>query len=67
MTSDRIDRMLTAIETEGSCVELRMQSFPGGQDGHQQMVNELRDAARLRLKGQRLQRVLEALNRLGCK
>lgn len=62
---DQIDRMLSAIEADGSCIELRMQSgFTGCETGHREMVSKLRSEAQQRLQGERLSRVLEALNRL---
>lgn len=61
---DALDRMLSVIEAEGSCIELRMQSGPGCEAGHREMVNMLIKEARLRLEGKRLAQILKMLERL---
>lgn len=61
---DDIDRMLDIIEAEGSCIELRMRSGPGSEDAHSEMVETLIKEARLRLKGEKLESTLKALERL---
>jgi hypothetical protein len=66
---DQIDRMLSVIASEGSCIELRMQSEGGSgcESGYREMVQKLREQARLRLKGEKLHQVLKALDHLSKK
>jgi hypothetical protein len=59
-----VDRMLLAIELDGSCIELRMQSGEGCEEGHRAMVEKLITEAHNRLTGERLKSVLENLERL---
>jgi hypothetical protein len=59
-----IDVALWAIEHEGSCIQLRMQSGEGCEEGHRAMVEKLTSEAKQRLSGKRLKTVLENLKRL---
>jgi hypothetical protein len=58
---DSIDQALSAIETEGSCIGLRMQVDP---QAHRRMVDDLERFAHKKLTGERLKTVLQNLERL---
>jgi hypothetical protein len=58
---DSIDEALSAIETEGSCIGLRMQQ---DRSAHRNMVQQLILEAHKRLTGERLKTVLQNLERL---